>query len=82
MSARNTRKYTNYGFKGDSEGRLEQEFDQVYRVKLDLPLKIYNEVPKINMVAEGEPILALDSGNWYIYIKVRDGYKRVQLTAV
>lgn len=79
MSAR---KYTNYGFKGDSEGRLEQEFDQVYRVKLDLPLKIHNEVPKVNTVAEGEPILALDGGNWYIYIKVRGSYQRVQLTAV
>lgn len=78
----NTRKYTNYGFKGDSEGRLEQEFDQVYRAHLPLPLKIYNEVPKVNTVAEGEPILALDGGNWYIYIKVRGSYQRVQLTAV
>jgi hypothetical protein len=77
-----TRKFPSYALNGASESRLEQEFDQVYRVKLDLPLKIHNEVPKVNTVAEGEPILALDGGNWYIYIKVRGNYKRVQLTAV
>lgn len=76
------RKNTSYGLHGESESRLQQEFDQVYRVKLDLPLKTYNTVPNVKTAAEGEPILAQDAGNWYIYIKIRGAYHRVQLTVV
>lgn len=77
-----SRKNTTFGLHGDTEARLQREFDEVYRGKLDVPLEMYNTVPNLSTVPEGKPILALDAGNWYIYIKVRGGYKRVQLTAV
>lgn len=79
MSARSN---TTFGFKGDSEARLQREFDDLYRVKLDVPLEMHNTAPNVNTVAEGKPLLAQDAGNWYIYIKVRGAYQRVQLTAV
>lgn len=75
-----SRTNTTFGFKGDSEARLQREFDDLHRVKLDVPLEIFNEVPNVNTIPEGKPILAQSSGNWYIYVKVRGAFKRVQLT--
>jgi hypothetical protein len=75
-------RFPSYGFHGESESRVKLEFQELHKSKLDLPMKIFNAAPSVSTAAEGEPFLAKDGANWYIYIKVRGSYQRVALTAV
>ena len=71
-----------YGLNGEAETRIEREFDAVYKLLTAGQLDKKFTVPNIQTMAKNKPFIALDAGNWYIYIRLEDTYYRTALTAV
>jgi len=70
-----------YGLNGEPEARIEQEFENVYKTKLDEQLVKFFSVPNVTTLAKEKPVLVKTGGKWYIYIRIDDTlYKTADLT--
>jgi hypothetical protein len=76
------RQFKTYGLQGEPETRVEQELENIYKLKLDAELEKKFSVPSASTVAKGKPILVKDGANWYIYIRIEDSWFKAALTAV
>lgn len=68
------RAFPTYGLNGEAETRIEQEFEALYKNKLDLAMTKYLEVPSVNQVPEGKPILVKVGADWYTYININGAF--------
>lgn len=77
------RLFPDYGFKGEPETRVQREFENLYKGKLDLAMVKYFTAPNVTTVPEGKPILVKVGADWYTYINI-DGvfYKQGPWVAV
>jgi hypothetical protein len=77
-----TRQSKTYNLQGETESRIEQEFENLYKTKLDEQLVKYFTAPNVSTIAKEKPILVKVAGNWYIYIRIEDTFYKMALTAV
>lgn len=72
-----------YGLHGETETRLQGEFDKVYKTMTAAQLEIKFTLPNVQTMPKGKPFIAKDGANWYIYVRIEDAfYRTAALTAV
>lgn len=73
-----------YALNGEAETRIETEFQNLYKVKMDEQLEKKFTVPNVQTCAKEKPFLVKTGGNWYIYIRIDDALFQITdvLTAV